>query len=106
MKLIRQSISLCLLAAALLIAANAQQTANGTSEPGIIVTRFGAFDPTPGAGDTIIPRNYGRGTSFFVVNLRSPFFGEPVSLASGFGFGGGGQSGGDRRVRFEVQFSF
>ncbi|HEY0426490.1 MAG TPA: TonB-dependent receptor [Pyrinomonadaceae bacterium] len=158
--------------------------ATSLSEPGIIVTRFGAFDPTPDAGDTIIPRNYGRGPSFFVVNLRaakefgfgggskkkatkqvqvgdnnnrtgtnspfggggaqrgggggdddespyklefsvqirnlfnrtnggtpvgnlrSPFFGEPVSLASGFGFGGGGQSGGNRRVRFEVQFSF
>ena len=158
--------------------------ASGPSQPGIIVTRFGLFDPTPEAGDTIIPRNYGRGPSFFVANLRiakeftlfakgdkksskpvqsgdnnnrtgtnspfsagsgggkpasadedespyklefsvqirdlfnhtnggspvgnlsSQFFGEPVSLASGFGFGGGRQSGGNRRLRFEVQFSF
>ncbi len=41
-----------------------------------------------------------------VGNLSSPLFGEPVSLASGFGFGGGRQSGGNRRLRFEVQFSF
>jgi hypothetical protein len=41
-----------------------------------------------------------------VGNLQSALFGEPVSTANGFGFGGGGQSGGNRRVRFEVQFSF
>ena len=158
--------------------------ATSLSEPGIIITRFGAFDPTPEPGDTIIPRNYGRGPSFFVTNLRiakefvfggankpkhikaaqsgdnsnrtgtnspfsagsaqggggggdddegryklqlsvqirnmfnhtnggtpignlsSPLFGGPVSLASGFGFGGGRQSGGNRRLRLEVQFSF
>lgn len=156
--------------------------ATSLSEPGIVLTRLGAFDPTPDAGDVIIPRNYGRGSSFFVTNLRvarefvfggngggskkvgaagddrnrtgtnspfsagggqsrgggdedegryklqlsvqirnlfnhtngntpvgnlsSPLFGEPVSLASGFGFGGGRQSGGNRRLRFEIQFSF
>jgi hypothetical protein len=160
------------------------------SEPGVVVTRFGAFDPTPDAGDTIIPRNYGRGTEFFVVNLRaskefgfgkksggdavasgqrnsggggggrgginspfgggggggqqrggggddedslfnvefsvqirnlfnrtnggtpvgnlrSPLFGNSVSNAGGFGFGGGGaQSAGNRRIEFEIEFSF
>lgn len=149
------------------------------SHPGIIITKFGAFNPTPVAGETIIPRNYGRGPEFFIVNLtlakefgfgggkkktsgqeqvgdnrnrtgtnspfggggqrggdedespyklelsmrirnlfnrtnggtpignlRSPFFGEPVSLAGGFGFGGGRQSGGNRQIRFELQFSF
>ncbi|MEO6391246.1 MAG: carboxypeptidase regulatory-like domain-containing protein, partial [Pyrinomonadaceae bacterium] len=159
--------------------------ATGPLEPGVIITRFGAFDPTPEPGELIIPRNYGRGSSFFVINLRlakeigfgggdrsdqgkitapggddrnrtgtnspfgggvgggrpastdddetpyklefsvqirnllnhnnggtpvgnlsSTFFGQPVSLASGFGFGGGRQSGGNRRLRFEVVFSF
>lgn len=156
--------------------------ATSFSEPGIIITPFGSFDPTPEVGDTMIPRNYGRGPSFFVTNLRiarefifggdgkkksaravqsgddrnrtgtnspfsagsaqgqggdddeghyklelsvqirnifnhtnggtpignlsSPLFGQPVSLASGFGFGGGRQSGGNRRLRFEAQFSF
>jgi hypothetical protein len=75
--------------------------ATGLSEPGIIVTRFGAFDPTPEAGDTIIPRNYGRGPDFFQVNLRA---------AKTFGFGsrktadttstaGSGRRGGGRGGR-------
>jgi hypothetical protein len=148
----------------------------------VVQTQFGNFDLQPVAGQTIIPRNYGRGPEFFIVNLtlakefgfggkkkssgqvqgsgdnnnrtgtnspfgagggqrnnsgdedespyklefsvqirnlfnrtnggtpvgnlRSSFFGDPVSLASGFGFGGGRQSGGNRRIRFEVQFSF
>jgi carboxypeptidase family protein/TonB-dependent receptor-like protein len=150
------------------------------SEAGVVVTRFGALDPTPDLGDTIIPRNYGRGPGFFGVNLRitkefgfgggesasassqggggggrgginspfggggqgrvgsddeesrfkielgaqirnlfnrtnrgtpvgnlrSPFFGESVSLAGGFGGGGGNQAAGNRRIEFEVQFSF
>ena len=42
-----------------------------------------------------------------VGNLRSPFFGEPTSLAGGFGFGGGGGTqAGNRRVEFEIEFSF
>ena len=41
-----------------------------------------------------------------VGNLGSPFFGEPVAPAGNFGGGGNGQSGGNRRLRFEVQFSF
>ncbi len=43
-------------------------------------TTFGAFDLQPISGQTIIPRNYGRGPEFFVVNLRA---------AKEFGFGGG-----------------
>jgi hypothetical protein len=149
------------------------------SEPGIIVTRLGTFDPTPEPGDPIIPRNYGRGPEFFVVNLRatkefgfgggekksvqgqggggggrgginspfgggggqrggdddeskykleftaqirnlfnhtnrgapvgnlrSPLVGESLSLAGGFGFGGGGSQAGNRRIELQVQFSF
>ena len=42
-----------------------------------------------------------------VGNLSSPLFGQPVSLAGGFGFGGGsGGQAGNRRVEFEVEFSF
>ena len=148
-------------------------------------TEFGNFDRQPIAGQTIIPRNYGRGPEFFVVNLRaskefgfgkkkddrasagqsgggsggggqrgginSPFgggggqqrgdddeeslfnvefsvqvrnlfnrtnkgnpignlssdlFGRSVSNAGGFGFGGGGGQAGNRRIEFEVEFSF
>ena len=42
-----------------------------------------------------------------VGNLRSVFFGAPTALASGFGFGGGGGAqAGNRRVEFEIEFSF
>ena len=42
-----------------------------------------------------------------VGNLRSPFFGRAVSSAGGFGFGGGGNSSaGNRRIEFEIEFSF
>jgi hypothetical protein len=152
--------------------------------PCVVRTRFGDFDLQPLPGQTIIPRNYGRGPEFFMVNLRatkefgfggkknggssgdagrggggsrrggvndpfggggssrggdddddspyrlelsvairnifnrtnhgtpignlrSQFFGESLSSAGGFGFGGGGgQSAGNRRIEFEVEFSF
>ncbi|HYG10231.1 MAG TPA: carboxypeptidase regulatory-like domain-containing protein [Pyrinomonadaceae bacterium] len=44
--------------------------ATDLSKPGVIVTRFGAFDPNPEPGQPIIPRNYGVGPRFFLVNLR------------------------------------
>ena len=131
---------------------------NPSIRPCVVQTRFGNFDLQPVAGQTIIPRNYGRGSEFFIVNLRmakefgfggkkkvsdksdddddeSPYnlefsaairnlfnhtnrgtpvgnlrsqlFGQSVSLAGSFGFaGGGGQTVGNRRIEFEVQFSF
>jgi hypothetical protein len=44
--------------------------ADDPTQPGVIVTPFGAFDPDPAPGQALIPRNYGRGPSFFQVNLR------------------------------------
>ena len=52
--------------------------ANDLSRPGVVITRFGAFDLDPVAGQTIIPRNYGRGPGYFSVNLG-------VSRAFSFG---------------------
>ncbi len=43
-------------------------------------TNMGAPGSTSDPGDTIIPRNYGRGSEFFGVNLR---------FTKEFGFGGG-----------------
>ncbi|MCS6874861.1 MAG: TonB-dependent receptor [Pyrinomonadaceae bacterium] len=43
-----------------------------------------------------------------VGNLNSPFFGQSVSTAGGFGFfgGGGGSNSGNRRVELQVRFSW
>ena len=43
--------------------------ATDLNKPGVIVTSFGAFDPNPAPGQQIIPRNFGRGPTFFSVNL-------------------------------------
>jgi hypothetical protein len=73
--------------------------ATDLSRPGVVVTPFGAFDPNPVAGQTIIPRNFGTGPAFFTTNLR-------VSKTWGFGgerplvgAGAGGQTGGGRGQR-------
>jgi hypothetical protein len=43
--------------------------ATDLDEPGVIVTPLGAFDPTPAPGQTIIPRNFGRGPGYLSVNM-------------------------------------
>ena len=57
--------------------------ATDLTKPGVIVTRFGAFDPNPAPGQELIPRNFGDGPSFFNVNL---------GLSKTFGFGGSRES--------------
>ncbi len=44
--------------------------ANDPSGPGVMVTKFGAFDPNPSPGTPLIPRNYGGGPALFMLNLR------------------------------------
>jgi hypothetical protein len=44
--------------------------ATDINKPGVIITRFGAFDPNVAPGQRIIPRNFGDGPSFFTVNMR------------------------------------
>ncbi len=53
--------------------------ANDLTKPGVIITRFGAFDPNPMLGELIIPRNYGEGPGSLSTNLR---------ISKTFGFGG------------------
>src|SRR5438552_12987302 len=53
--------------------------ASDLSKPGVVVTKFGAFDPNPTAGEVIIPRNYGLGPRALISNLR---------ISRTFGFGG------------------
>lgn len=70
--------------------------ATDLTKPGIIVTKFGAFDPNPVLGTPIIPRNYGQGPGAITSTLR---------VSKTFGFGserstaqtqGQGNRGGDR----------
>jgi hypothetical protein len=71
--------------------------ATDLSKPGVVVTPFGAFDPNPEPGQQIIPRNYGQGPSFFVVNLgvsRTFGFGNSGGNAEAAQSGGGGGRGG------------
>ena len=81
--------------------------ATDLTKPGVVVTPFGAFDPNPTAGETIIPRNYAEGPGFFSLNLRLSKtwgFGDVPggNVASGSpqdgrrggrGMGGGGRGG-------------
>ena len=54
--------------------------ARDLSASDVVVSPFGAFDPTPGPSDTIVPRNYGTGPGRVSVNL---------SLTKTVRFGGG-----------------
>jgi hypothetical protein len=59
------------------------------NKPGVIQTAYGLLDPSPTPGETLLPRNYGRGQAQVAVNLR---------LAKTIGFGGekGGPAGEQR----------
>src|SRR5438477_8242231 len=52
--------------------------ATDLTKAGMIVTRFGALDPNPSAGQAFVPRNFGTGPGFFDIHLR---------LTKVFGFG-------------------
>ncbi|MGH9847619.1 MAG: hypothetical protein ACREEM_53695, partial [Blastocatellia bacterium] len=86
--------------------------ATNRNDPGVVVTRFGDFDTTPSPGQEIIPRNYGRGPSFFTtwLGLSKTFSlgGSRRDAAartqgggkSGGGFDGGGKFGGGDGGKF------
>ncbi len=66
--------------------------ATDPNKPGVIGTAYGLLDPNPSPGETLLPRNYGRGPAQVAVNLR---------LAKTIGFGG--ERGGparEQRPRF------
>jgi hypothetical protein len=69
-----------------------------TTPADLVQTPFGDFDRNPKPGQTIIPRNFGRGPSFMTVNLRiSKTFGfGPETANAGAGGGRGGRGGGGR----------
>ena len=53
--------------------------ATDLNKPGVIQTRFGAFDTNPTPDEKLVPRNYGRGPGQISMNLR---------ISKTFGFGG------------------
>lgn len=70
--------------------------ATNASTPGVILTRFGNFNPTPGPNDVLIPRNFATGPSSFTVNLRVARtwgFGEKAGAAAANQGGPGGPGG-------------
>ena len=73
--------------------------ATDLTKPGVVITKFGAFDPNPVPGEQIIPRNYGQGPGSIVSNLRVSktfgFGGERRTAAQNRGQGNRG-GGGDR----------
>ena len=73
--------------------------ATDVTKPGVIVTRFGTFDPNPVAGAQIIPRNFGDGPGSITANLRVSktwgFGGEKRSTAARSQGEGQRNSGGD-----------
>ena len=44
--------------------------ATDLQKPGVVVTRWGAFDTNPEPGQTLIPRNFGEGPRFLLTILR------------------------------------
>jgi hypothetical protein len=69
-------------------------------QAGAIETAYGWFNPVPGTGDTIIPRNYGSGPGAFTINLRASrtfAFGGVRANSRSAGMGGGDRMGGGMR---------
>jgi hypothetical protein len=60
--------------------------AEDLSKPGILITRVGAFDLNPTAGQRIIPRNFATGPPLVAVNLR---ISKTINFRSGQASDGG-----------------
>ena len=63
--------------------------ATSPNQPGVVVTPYGVFNPNPASGSVLIPRNYGQGPGFAILNLR---------LSRTFGFGAMGGEESSKRV--------
>ena len=69
--------------------------ATDPDKPGLLQTPYGPLDPNPSPGETLVPRNYGRGPAQFMVNLRlSKTFGFGAEKEGSAGPPGGGRMGG------------
>jgi hypothetical protein len=63
-------------------------------KPGVLMTPYGLLDPNPTPGETILPRNFGRGPGAISFNARlSKTFGFGAMREGATGGGGGGGRG-------------
>jgi hypothetical protein len=62
--------------------------ATDPNKPGLIQTSYGLLDPNPSPGERLLPRNFGRGSGQYSVNIR---------IAKVIGFGKERGAGGDAR---------
>ena len=65
--------------------------ATDLTKPGVVITRWGAFDPNPTLDEQIIPRNFGTGPSSLTTRLG-------ISKTFGFGKEATSSRGGNRRA--------
>ncbi len=72
--------------------------ATDASKPGLIPTPYGLLDPNPVSGESILPRNYGRGPAQVSVNLR-------VAKTVAFGPEQAGSSGSSTTRRYNLSIS-
>jgi hypothetical protein len=74
--------------------------ATDPNRPGLVATSYGLLDPNPVADEAVLSRNYGRGPSIIMLNLR-------ISKVFAFGPAGEGSAltGGGRRGQQGGPFS-
>lgn len=88
------------------IFADRPSLASDLTRPSVRVTPYGTFDTDPLPGQSVIPRNYGEGPSYFVVNInvsRTFIFGRAAPKAGGQGASGvQSGAGGDGRYRLTL----
>jgi hypothetical protein len=72
--------------------------ATDLTKPGVVITRFGAFDTNPAPGAQLIPRNFGQGPGSMIANLRvsKSFAFGPERKAATTQRPGQGNRGGDQ----------
>ena len=73
------------------------------TRPTVRVTPFGAFDTDPLPGQSVIPRNYGEGPGYFVVNLN---VGRTFAFGGGKKAGAAAGAGGEGRRRLTLAARF
>jgi hypothetical protein len=70
--------------------------ASDPGKPGMVATPYGLLDPSPSAGEPLLPRNFGRGPGQVMLNVR---------VGRTFGFGESSAAGGSNSRRYNLTIS-